>query len=255
MEYENTVNAEYEEVVNPQETSLDEDAEQVVDAQKTDNDTVEGAENQESAEEVAKPHQSREENQRYAEMRRANEQLEKQYKTSQEESNGLLESLKALGYQGNSMKEITEEINAQNLGVSIEEYRNSEEAKRIEREQIINNSPEIKEARKIIQENVFKNDIEAIKEAYPDADITDVMSIGETYLKCRQSGIDAVASYSAQLSVNNRDKKPTPPSIGRVEKTPPKKEFFTEEELNNLTEKDLNDEKTLMMALKSLEQH
>lgn len=87
-------------------------------------------------------------------------------------------------------------------------------------------------------DNLRAEDLKAIKKERPDANIGDVLELGDEFFKYRTMGIDPVTAYDAlQL------KKGIPPkSMGKVKTgAPTKTGHFTREEVANMSKKQIHD--------------
>lgn len=256
---ENPVNAGEETVVQSQDVSAENAApEEVVDPQNVGNDTDEGAEGN-AAEEVANPHQSRNDNSKFAELRRAKENAEKELAEAQRRSESLFNSLRSLGYTGNSISEIEDEINAQNAGIPVEEYRQSEAERKAAIEKAVNSDPRVLAAAEFAKNQQFAADLAAVKAAYPDVKAERIEELGEVFMRGMAAGLTPEDAYAAQLAHNTRldaEKKPEPPKIGSVKQAyNAEAEYFSPEELERLNSTDsklLDDPKVLEKALKSM---
>ena len=189
--------------------------------------------------------QSAVDNHAFAEMRKSNEAL----KTA---NNSLLDGLSKLGYKGTA-EEILEQIAIEQSGMSEEEYL--QEKKSLEER--INRDPRVVEAERIMRESRFREDLQAIKDAYPDCDAKSVEELGDVFLNLMRSGaVSAVDAYAAQLAHNERKESKIPAKVGNLnQNTPPEKDFYTDAELDNLSSADLEDERVLLRALESLKRN
>ena len=219
-----------------------------VDLPDTDLGTGAVEDAQSSSEEAATPQpngnngQSAEDNRAFAEMRRKNE--------AYESANGsLIESLRQLGYQG-TPEEISRQIRLEQSGMAEEEFRRHEDAF----EERINNDPRVIAAQELTRKVRLEKDLQAVKEAYPECKAKSVKELGDVFLNLMRSGnVDPVDAYAAQLAHNKRQESKIPPKIGAVNTTiREENEFFSENEIRNLTSEELDDPKILEKALKSL---
>lgn len=226
---------------------------EVVAPAATDNSTSVVADTQQPAGDVATPQnnqpQSKEENSKYAEMRRGKETAEKELNTLKNTNKKLMDALNSLGYEG-SETDIMDKLSAERAGLSVDEYRTKER----EHNERILKDPRVVEAQKVLRERQFEKDLNAIKEAYPDVTAKSVLELGDVYLNImRTGGASPVDAYAAQLAFNEREKAKVPPEIGAVNTTTPaKKDFYTPEEVDKLTSKDLDDPDVMDIVLKSM---
>lgn len=257
---ENSVNAGDETVVQSQDVSAENAApEEVVDPQNSNgNDTVEGAEGN-SADDVASHHQSRNENAKFADLRRAKESAERQLAEAQQRTDSLFNSLRGLGYTGDTISEIEDEINAQNAGVPVEEYRKTAAERKAEIDKAVNSDPRVLAAAEFAKKQQFAEDLSKVKAAYPDVKAEKIEELGEVFMRGMAAGLTPEDAYAAQLAHNTRldaEKKPEPPKIGSVKQAyNAEAEYFSPEELERLNTTDaklLDDPKVLEKALKSM---
>lgn len=228
FENENIVNDMQEEVVVPQESenqvsSAEDDTQQSGDVATPETD-------------VTKPIQSREDNAMFAEMRREKELLSK--------------CLSDLGYTGD-IKDISLQIKAEKTGISVDEMKKTEK----EFEERINADPRIVEAERLRRDATFAKDLQAIKEVYPDCKAESVQELGDIFLNLMQSGkISAVDAYAAQLAHDERKASKIPPKIGEIKsKTPDIKEYYSMEDVDNLSEEELDNPVIRAKIKKSME--
>ena len=229
--------------------TLNEVQEEVVDLLKADEELSAGDGNNQLSEGAApfnqNGYQSVEDNHAFAEMRRSNEALKS-------ENGSLIEGLSKLGYKGTAA-EILEQIAMEQSGLSEEEYRNQ----KTDFDNRINSDSRIVEAERIIRESRFREDLQAIKEAYPDCDAKSVEELGDVFLNLMRSGtVSAVDAYAAQRAYNERKQSKIPAKVGSLNKAaPPEKDYYTDSELDNLSSADLEDERVLLRALESLKRN
>ena len=61
-----------------------------------------------------------------------------------------------------------------------------------------------------------------------------------------------MTAYAAMQQAKQATAKPVPPVMGAVNQTPAEKEFYTSEELDRLTDKDLDDPSIFARAMRSM---
>lgn len=102
-------------------------------------------------------------------------------------------------------------------------------------------SPTVLKAQEIIRQNTVKSDMEAIKAAYPEADVSDVQKLGKVFLELMATGkVDAVTAYEAQMSHDSRTVKPAPASMGSAASSGQStaKEYYSPDEVDSLSNDD-----------------
>ena len=242
-ELNNTVNEVQETVVESQTEPVEEPpVEQVTDEQP-----------------VEQKVQTREQNRQQAAMRRSRENaLQQQLEMARASESKLMEALKGYGYSGNA-EEVAAQIHAAQQGISYEEYQAQQEQQQALMREMMQSDPEflaMKQKADLYEQEafnrVFKDDLAAIKKAFPDVKAKSVEDLGDMFTALRANGVDAVTAYAAINKGQEATKKPTPPVMGAVNQTPAEKEFYTSEELDRLTKKDLDDPSIYARAMKSL---
>ena len=203
-----------------------------------------------------KPVQPRSVNQQFKAQRRENER--QQLAAAQAENKRLMEALGHFGYQGTA-DDIIVALEAQRKGISPEEYRSQQEQDAARYKEAMQNDPEYLELKakadqfeQMAFENVFKEDLAAIKKAFPDVKAKTVDDLGMQFTALRANGVDAVTAYAAVQKGIEATKKPVPPVMGALNKTPAEKEFYTSEEIDNLTDKQLDDPAIWARVMRSL---
>ena len=112
---------------------------------------------------------------------------------------------------------------------------------------------------------------EALQEQLTDAEITRLMQeglrevqeldpniksleeLGESFVHFIASGLDTKEAYWATLARNRDERVYAPDAIGRVADTKSERDYFTSEELDALTDEELDDDKIFAKAMRSLE--
>lgn len=189
---------------------------------------------------AAKPVQPRRENQEFAKFRRENERLQRELAAAQALSSRFVNAVGSHGYQG-SAEEVVLALEAANAGISPEEMARRNEAERTRLQEMVKQDPEYlamkEKADKYEMENFqnkLKEDLAAINEAFPEAKVKDIFELGMDFAIMRDQGMDAVKAYAALQMAKKAVEKPVPPVIGAVNTTPAEKEYFTEEEYNEI---------------------
>ena len=209
---------------------------------------------------VKKP-QSREVNHQFKLMRQEQERLQKQYEQMTADNNRLMEALKGYGYSGNA-EEVAAQIHAAQRGISYEEYQAQQEADSKRIKEMMQTDPEflaMKQKADLYEQEafnrVFKDDLAAIKKAFPDVRAKTVEDLGDQFTALRANGIDAVTAYAAINKGQEATRKPTPPVMGAINQAPVEKEFYTSEEVDNIEKNHpemLDDPKIFNRIMKSM---
>lgn len=208
--------------------------------------------------EVAKPAQTPEENRAFREMRLKTEALAKEKAELEKIRDGYREALSQFGYEGESDDEIQVNLIAARQQKTPEEVRADMKAEEERARQLLETSPEFLQTKQELEEYKrkdmeiqFSSDLKAIKEAYPDEKAAKIEDFGIQFLELCAAGIAPLTAYEALRNEKKRTST-VPVSTGDIKPANTEKEFFTSEELDRLTSKDLDDAKTLDRALRSM---
>lgn len=206
-----------------------------------------------------KPAQTREENAAFARMRRELDQNKAELARYKAMSRAVGE---ATGTRSEDPDEIRWSVQAQREGVSPDIIRQREAAEKQRVQDQLKNDPEYI---RVQQELVYyrqqtakqqqERDIEELRAKYP-ADKIDLATLDEQYVKLRVAGVDNLHAYAAVRAVKGiteAEKKPVPPDTGAVgaaaEQQP---DFYTPEQVDQLTQKQLDDPKIMEKVMKSM---
>lgn len=207
------------------------------------------------AQEPAKPVQTAEENSKFAQFRREKESAVREAERIKAENELLLKSLNNFGYKG-SPQEVADALTAQKMEITVEEarFRREQEEKRAEESllkhpEFLKLKEENERLHEIQMQSVFQMDVDAINKAFPDAKLKDISQLGETFMKLRANGIDTLIAYNAIKGTE----RPKPKEIGAVNAaSTQEKDFYTPEEVDRLTKKQLDNPKTMAAVMKSM---
>jgi hypothetical protein len=201
--------------------------------------------------EVAKPKQTAEDNAAFAAMRRQLETERKEKARLENLVNGFKSGLKPQGYDGND-EDIVAKLNAEAQGVSVDEYKAQYAKAQAEREKQSQAETELEQLRREKHERQLTDDLNAIKAAFPDIKAKSVWELGDKYVALMRTGeVDALTAYRA---IRDAEVKPAPPSIGSVKSATvqAEKEFYTSDEVDRLTPKQLDDPKIMKKVMASM---
>lgn len=192
--------------------------------------------------EVAKPRQDSATNAAFAQMRRDAENAKR-------ENEMLLNSLKQYGYQG-SASDIADQLIAQRTGRDINAVKAEREAnERINsmQSQLVNqNHALVNELSKRMMEDDLKK-IQAI-----DPSVKSLNDLGEEYVQLIGNGLDAELAYHTIKAKEKAHLKPVPKDLGPIGSTTQEKDFYTKDEVDQLTDKQLDDPKIWERVRKSM---
>ena len=115
--------------------------------------------------------------------------------------------------------------------------------------------PEILQARRILQDSAMAADLEAVRTAHPEVTAKNCRELGSRFFALMATGVlDPVTAYEAVLAYEKRHAAPAaPPAIGAVTgQSGGEKEFYTPEEVDRLSGRQLQDQKTLRRIIRSM---
>lgn len=121
-------------------------------------------------------------------------------------------------------------------GISLEEAQSLIAKEREDRNLKAENKQLEDELNQLRYERRKADDLAAIKEAYPDADLKDVEELGEEFFAYRTMGISAVDAFNG---IQMKKSKP-PKSMGKAKTAPPEKDFFTKEEVETMSQSEVS---------------
>ncbi len=112
--------------------------------------------------------------------------------------------------------------------------------------------PLVKEAIALLEETRFKQDLERVREAYPELSAKRPDEVGEIYCRLMASGkVDPVVAYEAQVAADRR-RNPIPDDMVSAKSSGGSTMYYSSRELDRLTEKDLRDPGIFKKAMESL---
>ena len=145
---------------------------------------------------------------------------------------------------------VADRVVAMATGKTEAEARAEREAANAERKAV----EEVRLLKEELRERYFKDDMALLKKAHPEVTAAHPSELGEDFLRLRASGVDPVVAYEAIRLSEESKKTPPPPTPGSMKTGggAESRDYFTEEELGRLTDKQLDNPKILEKALKSL---
>ncbi len=112
--------------------------------------------------------------------------------------------------------------------------------------------PLVKEAMTLLEETRFKQDLERVREAYPELSAKSPYDVGEVYCRLMASGaVDPVIAYEAQVAADRR-RNPVPDDMVSARAVGGAAMYYSSQELDRLTDKDLQDPGIFKKAMESL---
>ena len=232
----NIESAEIQDVADPE---MDEALESAETQEVADPDTAE--ESNEVAEE--QEHQRTEMDAAFAEMRRRNQQLEREAQ--------MMRDALSTYFEGDTAEELSINAHAYAQERDPDEYR-QEWQKQQDYERALQENEALKnhmldlEISQRMQEDL--RTIQAI-----DPSIKSLDELGDSFGKMIAAGLDAKEAYYATLAIKSKDKVFAPDAIGRVSDTRAERDYYTSEEIDNLTDEELDDPKIWEKVMKSMD--
>lgn len=200
-----------------------------------------------------KPKQSRGKNDHYAKLRRKADSYDSQ-------SAGIMALAQSKGLQPRDAKEALEMLEADHKGQTIDQYRTERAQAAAEEERIVKGSRYYQELQMQAAQNAadaelyrinkrMQEDLAAIQEIDPQVKSLESL---EGYVELAARGIFGVDAYYILQGQKAALANAMPPSPGKVGGTEETGRDFTGEELDRLTDKDLDKPGMLEKALRSL---
>lgn len=226
--------AEIQEVAEPETDSLAGAEEQEVAAPDT----------AESSKEVAEEpkNQRTEMDAAFAEMRRQKEQLER-------EARMMREAL-ANYFEGETAEELSINANAYAQQRDPDEYRKEWE-KQQDYERAIQENESLREQMLEMEiDRLMRDGLREVQEIDPN--IKSLEELGEPFVKMISAGLTTKEAYYATLAMNSKEKVFAPSPIGRVSDNRIERDYYTSEEIDNLTDEELDDPVIWEKVMKSM---
>ena len=178
----------------------------------------------------------------FAEMRRANQALER--------DNQMMREALLRYFDGETAEELSINANAYAEQRDPEEYRQEYERLR-EAEDLKAENEELREQLLNAQvEQLMREGLREVREIDPS--IKSLEDLGETFAKFISSGLTTKEAYYASKAMELKEKVLAPSAIGRVSDTKSERDYFTSEELDNLTDAELDDDEIWAKVQRSL---
>lgn len=188
---------------------------------------------------------------RFAQMRReleAKEANEQQYKAQMAR---VTKALEPFGFTGQTPDEIADAAEAHTSGRTVEEVKAERLAKQQETSEVQKLRNEAEFYRQREYERVLAEDLKTVQALDPT--IKDLKELGNDFFKLKAQGVDTEIAFNAVNAKRKANEVTPPPKAGKVNaKTQGEKEFYTPEEVDRLTEKDLDDPKVYQRVMKSM---
>jgi len=181
---------------------------------------------------------------RFAEMRRTNEALER--------ANRQMREALSKYFEGETDEELSINALAYAEQRDPDEYR--EEYERLEEyERMQAENENLKEQLLSAQvDKMMREDLAIVREIAPDVKSLD--ELGESFIKMRlDGGLSVKEAYYACKAMELKEKVLAPDAIGKVSDTKAERDYYTSEEIDNLTDEELDDPVIWKKVMKSME--
>ena len=218
----NNESAEIQEVAEPETEALESaETQEVAEPDKAEDSTTEVAE--------SKP-QRTDSDAAFAEMRRKNQELER-------EAQMMREALSRY-FEGETAEELSINANAYAEERDPDEYREEWERQQ-DYEKAIQENEELRS--QVLDMRVSEMMREGLREIQEiDPSIKSLDELGSSFAKMIGAGLSNKEAYYATLAMNNKDKVFAPDPIGRVSDNRIERDYYTSEELDHLTDEEMD---------------
>ena len=214
--------AEIQEVAEPETEALESaETQEVAEPDTADNSTAEVAE---------EAPQRTEADARFAEMRRQNQQLER-------EAQMMREALSRY-FEGETAEELSINANAYAEERDPDEYRQEWERQQ-NYERAMRENEELKD--KMLEMEIERRMRDGLREIQEiDPNVKSLDELGESFINMIAAGLTNKEAYYASLAMKSKEKVFAPDPIGRVSDNRIERDYYTSEELDNLTDEELD---------------
>lgn len=180
----------------------------------------------------------------FAEMRRNNQALEK--------ANRQMREALSKYFEGETDEELSINALAYAEQRDPDEYREEYE-RREEFESLQAENESLREQLYKAQgERMMREDLTVIREIDPD--IRSLDELGESFIKMRlDGGLSVKEAYYACKAMELKEKVLAPDAIGKVSDTKAERDYYTSEEIDNLTDEELDDPNIWAKVMRSMD--
>lgn len=209
---------------------------------------------QAETEEVAKPQQTPEENAAFARMRREQEQARREAELYKKQAERMAQAVSKFGYQGSNPDDVADQIEASATGKPVDQIR----AERLQREQAMTSAQQAAAERDLYKQQLIEFQVKTAMEAdlkkirSIDKSVKKLDDLGPEFAKLVNSGVDAETAYFAVKAKEQANTKPKPKDIGAIGASTKEKDFYTPDEVDRLTDEEMNDPKIRAKVRKSM---
>jgi len=216
---------ETQEVAEPETEALE--SEETQEVAETAPDTEDS---EEQAEEAQPVHQRSDADAAFAEMRRQNQALERERQMM----------MQALGryFEGDSVEDLVINANAYAEEMAPEDYREVYERDR-EYEDLKARNAELEGQLLNVQvDRLMRDGLREVQSIDPNVKSLD--ELGSPFLNMIAAGLSTKEAYYAAKAMELKEKVLAPDAIGRVSDTKAERDYYTSEELDNLTDEEMD---------------
>lgn len=211
----------------------------VVAGQSTDNNTE-----PQQTEPIKQPQRDFEKDAAFARMRREAEHVKKQNEM-------LAQTLKQYGFKGETPEDVIDSANAYYLQKPIEEVRQQRLDIEKRQQEETQRQAELDFYRNKEIERLMEDDLKKIQKLDPSVKSLD--ELGEDYFNLIQAGVDGEVAFEAVKAKKQRETIIPPAEVGKVNSnSKAEKDYYTPEEVDRLSEKELENPKIWEVVRKSM---
>lgn len=180
----------------------------------------------------------------FARMRREAEQVKKQNEL-------LAKTLQQFGFKGNSPEDVIDQANAHYLQKPLEEVRQQRINTEKQQQEEAQRQAELEYYQSREIERLMTDDLKRIQKLDPTVKSLD--ELGEDYFNLIQAGVSGEVAFEAVKAKRQRETKIPPAEVGKVNSNSKvEKDYYTPEEVDKLTEKELENPKIWEVVRKSM---
>ena len=167
----------------------------------------------------------------FAEMRRQNQQLEREAKMMREALSRY--------FEGETAEELSINANAYAEERDPDEYRKEWEREQ-DYERVTRENEELRD--QMLEMEIDKRMREGLREVQEiDPNVKSLDELGESFINMIAAGLTTKEAYYATLAMKSKEKVFAPDPIGRVSDNRVERDYYTSEELDNLTDEELEE--------------
>ena len=200
-------------------------------------------------EEVAKPQQDSATNAAFAKMRREAEAARRAHAELERKNSGIMNALKQFGYQG-SEEEIADQLISQKTGRTVDEVRSERIRQQKEFEAQKSAKAENEFLIKQVSQYMMQEDLRKIQMLDPK--VKSLEELGNDFIDLIAKGIEVETAYHAVKAKEAAHRKPVPEDLGPIGNSIKEKDFYTKDEVDMLSDEQLDDPKIWNIVRKSM---